>query len=183
MLSITIPENEIFNEKTNQFIQIPETTLQLEHSLVSISKWERKWHKAFLKDEPQKTNEEMIDYIRCMTLTQHVSPLVYLGMTGQNIKDVRDYINNPMTAVCFPDDDDKNKNPLHKDVVTNELVYYWMIKLGIPVEFQKWHLNALLSLIKVCNMKDAPQKKLSQHEAAQRQRALKAANRAKRGKH
>nr|DAG59420.1 MAG TPA: hypothetical protein [Caudoviricetes sp.] len=179
MLTIVIPTMELFIEQTSEFISIPQTTLRLEHSLISISKWERKWHKAYLKKE-QKSYEENIDYIRCMTITQNVNPSVYYALTTDNLISINKYINDPMTAVWFPKEDATPNT--EADVLTNEVIYYTMIKLGIPMEFEKIHLNALLALIKVFEIKDAPKKKLSQAEINQRHRAIKKANRAKRRK-
>lgn len=176
MLKITIPESEFFDSEKNEFIKRKGATIQLEHSLVSLSKWESKWHKPFLdeKNKGTKTQEEIIDYVRCMTITQNVDPEVYYGLTSENLKAIDDYINDPMTATWFSDEHDKRKQ---QSVVTSELIYYWMISLNIPVEFQKWHLNRLLTLIKVCNEKNKPEKKMSKQALMSRNRALNAARR------
>ena len=155
MLHIYVPPREGFNSKTNEFTQFKGQHLQLEHSLVSLSKWESKWCKPFLKDN-NKTNEEIIDYIRCMTITQNVDPETYIFLTPQNIKDINEYIEAPMTATTFYGHDQHGGR---RETVTSELIYYWMIALNIPVEFQKWHLNRLLTLIRVCNIKNTPPNK------------------------
>lgn len=178
MLRITIPACEYFNEETSEFIEMKEQMLQLEHSLVSLSKWESKWHKPFL-DDKEKSLEETIDYIRCMTLTQNVDPLVYSRLTPKNIKEINDYLSNPMTATTFGEDKSKSTN---REIITSELVYYWMIALNIPFECQKWHLNRLLTLIRVCNVKNQPEKKLSQNELLRRNAALNAERRKQFGK-
>jgi len=170
MLQITIPKTEQFNEKTEEFIYSKEQSLQLEHSLVSISKWEAKWHKPFL-DSKTKSNEETIDYIRCMTLTQNVDQDSYNHLDSKSIKQITEYINDSMTATWFSEDKNAKKGT-NREVVTSELIYYWMIELNIPVEFQKWHLNRLITLIKVCNVKKSPPKKMSKREIANRNRAL-----------
>ena len=178
MLRITVPaveESELWDEATETFVKNPgvkEQTLQLEHSLISISKWESKWCKPFIsKDE--KTDEETIDYIRCMTINQNVDPSVYDHLTTDNLKDIRDYINAPMTATTVREIKSNNS----KEIVTSELIYYWMISLQIPVEFDKWHLNRLMTLIKVFNVKNTPPKKMSRRELMSRNAALNAARR------
>ncbi|WP_288886913.1 hypothetical protein [uncultured Eubacterium sp.] len=174
MLQITIPGTEMFNEETNEFFTTKDTTLQLEHSLVSLSKWEAKWNTPFLGKE-KKTIEQTIDYIKCMTITQNVNPIVYLNLTDANITAINDYIDEPMTATTF-----SNLNtPPSREIVTSELIYYWMIALNIPMECQKWHLNRLLTLIRVCNVKNTPPKKMSRQEIMNRNAALNAARRKK----
>ena len=173
MLTITIPATEVFDEKTQKFYTIKGQTLQLEHSLVSLSKWESKWHKAFLGKEP-KTLEQTIDYIKCMTITQNVNPDIYNYLTQSNIDDINNYIDNPMTATTFYDNTNQRGS---KETVTSELIYYWMIALTIPMECQKWHLNRLLTLIRVCNLKNTPPKKMSKRDIANRYASLNAARR------
>lgn len=173
MLTITIPAREMYDEKTETFISSKAQTLQLEHSLVSLSKWESKWCKAFLSKE-EKTLEETIDYIKCMTITQNVDPNVYNALTNSNITDINNYIAAPMTATTFYE---VNQRGSKKETVTSELIYYWMISLNIPMECQKWHLNRLLTLIRVCNVKNEPPKKMGRSEAARRYASLNAARR------
>lgn len=174
MLVITIPAIEAFDDEKQEFVILAkEQTLQLEHSLVSLSKWESKWCKVFLsKDE--KTEEETIDYIKCMTITQNVNPDVYNRLTRSNIQDINKYIEAPMTATTFYNDNQKGRG---RETVTAELIYYWMIALNIPMECQKWHLNRLLTLIRVCNIKNTPPKKMSKKEIMNRNAALNAARR------
>ena len=178
MLHITIPAavSEDFNDETGEFIYTTiskEQTLQLEHSLVSLSKWESKWNKAFLSNK-EKTHEETIDYIRCMTLTQNVKPEVYDRLTEDNYREIKQYIEAPMTATYFSEEKSSKGS---KEVVTAELIYYWMIALNIPFECQKWHINRLLTLIRVCNIKNQPPKKRSKKEIMSRNAALNAARR------
>ena len=168
MLYITIPATEMFDESTQEFLKFKEQTLQLEHSLVSISKWESKWCKPFLSKSP-KTDEETLDYIRCMTISQNVSQETFNRLTSENISQIYNYINNPMTATTFYED---KKNKTNNETVTSELIYYWMIALNIPLECQKWHINRLLTLIRVCNIKNQPPKKMSRREILDRNRAL-----------
>ena len=173
MLQITIPAVELWDERTNEFTQAKEQTLQLEHSLVSLSKWESKWNKPFLTKK-DKTFDETIDYIKCMTLTQNVKQDVYSRLTSQNIAEINKYIEAPMTATTFSNE---KKGGINGEQVTAELIYYWMITLNIPFECQKWHLNRLITLIKVCNIKNQPPKKRSKREIMSRNSALNAARR------
>lgn len=167
MLKVLIPACEQYNELTNEFFTIPAQELVLEHSLVSISKWEMKWHKPFIDENP-KTQLESEDYIKCMTLTQNVDPRVYANIPADIYKQISDYIDNPATATKFS----KNNGPKSREIVTSELIYYWMVALNIPFECQKWHLNRLLTLIRVCNIKNAPAKKMSKSEIMAQNRAL-----------
>ena len=176
MLQITIPaRDDLWDEVNGVFVTSKEQKLSLEHSLVSLSKWESKWCKPFLSRE-EKFNEETIDYIRCMTLTQNVDPEVYNFLTDDNIRAVNSYIEAPMTATWFSD---TTGNKPNREQITAELVYYWMIALNIPFECQKWHLNRLLTLIRVCEIKNAPPKKMSRREILSKQAALNAVRRKK----
>ena len=175
MLRLEISEKEVFDDSRQIFIKIPAQTLHLEHSLISISKWESKWHIPYLSKDP-KTRQQALDYIRCMTITKNVDPSVYLHLTKENVEAVIAYINAPMTATTFSKDPNGKTN---KEIVTAELVYYWMISYNIPFECQKWHLNRLLTLIRVCGVKNAPPKKMSKGEIMRNNAALNAARRAK----
>lgn len=174
MLQITIPAAELWDERNLCFCYTKEQTLQLEHSLVSLSKWESKWCKAFLTKQ-EKTQEETIDYIKCMTLTKNVDPEVYYCLTQDNINQVNKYIEAPMTATFFSEN--KNGRGGSREIITAELIYYWMIALNIPFECQKWHLNRLLTLIRVCNVKNTPPKKRSRRDIMNQNAALNAARR------
>lgn len=172
MLKVTIPEGELWDERRAEFVMVKRTDLQLEHSLVSLSKWESKWHKPFLGAD--KTAEETLDYIRCMTLTQNVNPSVYQFMGESVMEQVSDYIADPMTATWFSGE---KKGTSSREVITSEVIYYWMIARGIPFECQKWHLNRLLTLIRVFDAKSDTTKKMSRKEVAQNNAALNAARR------
>lgn len=176
MLKITIPATQYYDEEKNEFIDFDEVTLSLEHSLVSLSKWESKWHKAFLGKE-SKTTEEIVDYIKCMTLTQNVSPETYNRLSSSNIEEIKQYIEDPHTATVIYEDPNAPKT--HKETITSELIYYWMVALNIPFECQKWHLNRLLMLVRVCELKNRPPKKMSQRQIMSRNAALNAARRNK----
>lgn len=174
MLQITIPSrDDLWDESKGEFVTSKEQKLVLEHSLVSLSKWESKWCKPFLSKQ-EKTTEETIDYIRCMTLTQNVNPEVYNFLTDDNIRNVNAYIEAPMTATWFSN---SNSGKQNREQITAELVYYWMIALNIPFECQKWHLNRLLTLIRVCEVKNLPPKKMSRREILNRNAALNAVRR------
>ena len=173
MLQINVPDREQWDEAKQEFVYFKGKTLQLEHYLISLSKWESKWCKSFfLKDE--KTHEETIDYIKCMTITRNVDPKVYDNLTRENIVEIFKYIEAPMTATTFSEDKNGKTN---RERVTSELIYYWMITLNIPFECQKWHLNRLLTLIRVCNIKNQPPKKMSKKQIMSRNSALNAARR------
>lgn len=164
----------MFDDNTQTFIEQKDCDITLEHSLLSISKWESKWKKPFLSSS--KTQEEVIDYIKCMTITKGVSSNIYYMLTEKNINDIQKYIEDPMTATTFS----KNNLTEHnRDIITSEIIYYWMISLNIPIEFEKWHINRLLTLIRICNIKNAPPKKMSAHDIMSRNSALNAARRKK----
>ena len=170
MLTIIIPETELYDEIRNEFKRVKEQKLVLEHSLVSLSKWESKWHKPFLGKDP-KTREETIDYIRCMTVNS-VDPIVYQCVSSKNIEEINKYIEDPMTATTI-----KNQKKGKQEIITAEIIYYWMVALQIPFECQKWHLNKLLTLINVVNIKNKPPKKMSKKDVMSRNASLNAARR------
>lgn len=174
MLKVVVPAKELF-DGNDGFIYVKEQTLQLEHSLVSLSKWESKWKKPFLSPKP-KTQEEFRDYVRCMTITQNVDPMVYTALTPKVIKTVADYIDDTMTATTISKIQPKTGS---REVITAEIIYYWMICYNIPFECQKWHLNRLLTLISVCEVKNQKPKKMSTSEILAQNRALNAARRKK----
>ena len=174
MLNITIPAIDGWDDDKQEFVDIkPSRTLSLEHSLISLSKWESKWCKPFISTK-DKTQEEIIDYIKCMTLTQNVADDVYNRLSFENIKQINEYINAPMTATRFFNDKNVKTS---REQITSEIIYYWMITLNIPFECQKWHLNRLLTLIRVCNSENSQGKKMSQNEIYKRNRALNEARR------
>lgn len=175
MLQIKIPAIELWDEEKQMFINEAECILNLEHSLVSISKWEAKWHKVFLS-KSDKTEEETLDYIKCMTLSKNVDPEIYSRLSRENISQINDYINDSRTATYFSED---KKQGTSREPMTSELIYYWMVTLNIPFECQKWHLNRLITLIKVCDRKNSPPKKMGERKLMSRNAALNAARRKK----
>ena len=168
MLRLTIPSAELWDEKKQEFVYIKGQTLSLEHSLVSISKWEAKWETSFIAKKSLSL-EETIDYIKCMTLTQNVDPIVYTLLNDEHIEAVRRYIDAPMTATTFSKDPNSKPN---REIITSEIIYYWMIAFNIPVKFEKWHINRLLTLIRICDIKNSPPKKMSKKEIMSRNASL-----------
>lgn len=173
MHEVIIPSAEFYDPVKNIFIESKGGKFVIEHSLVSLSKWESKWHTPFLSDKP-KTMEQSIDYIRCMTITQNVDQNLYRQITQPVMDDINAYIEDPMTATWFNNKDDKKPG---KEVITAELIYYWMIAFNIPVDCQKWHLNRLLTLIRVCDIKSQPAKKMGRHATLNSYRSLNEARR------
>lgn len=180
MLTIIVPggDGEFWNEETEEFEYHPisdPVELHLEHSLLSVSAWESKWKKSFFtKDE--KTAEETIDYIRYMTLDEKIDPDVYMRLSRENVDEVVNYIEDPMTATTFAKQTKRSGN---KERVTAELIYYWMLTLNIPFECERWHINRLITLIEICNIKNTPQKKRSMKDIMRENTARNAARRKK----
>lgn len=169
MLTIYIPETELYDYAKEEFYCIRPQILKLEHSLVSMSKWEAEHEKPFLAHN-EMTESDMIDYIRCMTITQNVDPLAYSCLNDEIVNQVATYINKSMTATWFSESGKSSSKT--SEIVTSEVIYYWMTIFNIPMECQKWHLNRLLTLIKVCDEKSKPQKKMSKKEQRERYRAI-----------
>ena len=171
MLQIKVPLTiEEWDEVNEVFVEPKYQILQLEHSLVSISKWESKWCKPFLGQQ-DKTDEEVMDYIKCMTITQNVRPEVYDHLTSENVRQINEYIEAPMTATTFSS---RETRKFSREIITSEIIYEWMIALNIPFECQKWHINRLITLIKVRSIKSQPPRKRKGHETADYYAALNA---------
>lgn len=167
MLEIEIPTiSDLFDDERNEFIEIKGCKLLLEHSLISLRKWESKWHIPFLSDKDPKTNEMMSDYIRCMTISPtNVDPNLYHYIPSDKLETITKYIQDPMTATWFSTPPNGNgRKPFRKEIVTAEIIYYWMITLNIPAEYEKWHLNQLMTLIRVINAKNAKPSKMKKSD-------------------
>ena len=175
MLKIETPETELWDEYNQRFIVVKKQTLFLEHSLISLSRWESNWEKPFLKRNDKKTLVETIDYVRCMTINNNVDPNVYRVLTADNINAINAYVNAKKTATIVYEDKHRSTG----ETVTSELIYYWMVSLGIPFECQKWHLNRLLMLIRICNAENKPPKKRSKRDLYRHYAEVNAANRKK----
>lgn len=179
MLKMDIVGGELYDEVNEKFVTMKSTTISLEHSLIAISKWESKYHIPFL-EETEKTPEQIRYYIECMTITPNVDPNVYKFMPNWQVEEIMDYIRDPMTATWFGDDGKKSGKGVKNEIITSELIYYWMVTLQIPAEYEKWHINRLLTLIQVCNVKNASnEKKMGKNEIARNYDAINAARRAK----
>lgn len=178
MLILKIPEQEYYNNATGEFVNCRACTLKLEHSLVSISKWESKWKKPFLT-EKELTAAEFTDYIRCMTINQDVPDEVFSLLGYDNVKKIEEYIMDPATATTIVDRR-KGNGRRNAETPTSELIYYWMVSNGIPFECEKWRLNRLLTLIKICNAKGTPQQ-MSRNEVLAMNSALNKQRRAAMG--
>lgn len=174
MLTIVVPGQELFNNKTQKFIKTEDVKLRMEHSLVAISKWESKWHKPFLTSTG-RSGEEVTDYFRMMCIEEDVDSSVLDRMTEENIRQIQDHIENSMTATTFSNLPD---SPGRREIVTAEIVYYWMISMQIPLDRENWHFGKLIALIKTINAKNAPKKKMNTKDALAQQRELNAQRRA-----
>ena len=180
MLTLTLPEEESFDEVKNEFYYYPKVTIKLEHSLLSLSKWEQIYKKPFLT-EAEKTPEETINYIRCMIIGPEANdPIVVRRIKSSNkvMQRIQKYIEDPMCATTIQDD---GKGKGRREIITAEIIYYDMIALQIPLELEKWHLNRLLTLIRVCSIKNEPSKKskMSMNDVYARQDAINQANKAR----
>ena len=177
MLKIHIPEREIWNTKEEIFETCKGYDVILEHSLISISKWEAKWHKAYLGPQ-EKTKEEILDYIRCMIVTPNLSKQALSEIQ----KEITSYMQNPMTATVFNDNFDNKPQAPSKDTMTSEYIYFLLSSYRIPFhDVEKWHLNRLMTLIRICSIKNEPTKKANPKHLAKSRASLNAARRARTG--
>jgi hypothetical protein len=174
MLKLTILGTEYFNEETSTFETVDDIDLELEHSLVSLSKWESKFKKPFLSNE-KKTSEEFFYYIEAMIISPIYSLDILFRLSEENIVKINDYIESTESATTFGSMPERKGRG---EVITSELIYYWMVAFTIPFECEYWHLNRLFALIRICNIKNSKPRRMSRHEIASRNRELNAIRRA-----
>lgn len=177
MLRLTIEGEEFFDESTNTFVEVESSVVDLEHSLLSLSKWESKFEKPFLSTT-DKTPRETLAYIECMVLTEGFNPLLIQTLSRENLQQVNEYINSTQSATTFglmPETKGKG------ETITAELIYYWMVAFNIPFDCEVWHLNRLFSLIRICNIKQGKPKRMSKHQIAQQYHELNAKRKAELG--
>ena len=176
-ITITVPKTELWDPIKEEFINIKEQTLVMEHSLLSVDKWESKWRKPYLSSD-DKSALEVIDYLRCMTITKNVDPNVYFAIPEKELRRINEYITNPMTATTF---NDRNERRGRREIITSEIIYWQMTQLNIPMEWEKRHLNKLLTLIRVAAIKSQAPKQMTKADIAKQNRALNAARRKRSG--
>lgn len=176
-LEITVEKDELWDTEKEEFIYVPGTTIHLEHSLHSVAKWESIIKRPYFDEKKPMTDDEFKEYLKCMTIEDHVSDEVYRGMTYSDYTAIRKYMDDAMTATWFKEDKTKPKGP--KQIITAEIIYYYMVELGIPFECEHWHLNRLLTLIRVCSEKQAIPKKMAKKDIFSQNASLNAARRAK----
>ena len=172
MLQLEIGALDLFEEETSTFYVLDPTTIQMEHSLLSISRWEAEWKKPFFAREAH-TEEQWISYFKYMTITRNVDPLVYTYLSEANRKAITDYISDPMTATSV-----NNGTSSSNSIVTSEVIYGWLVSLQIPFEVEKWHINRLTMLVQVVNASMSKGKKLPMSEVYSQQREINAMRRA-----
>lgn len=177
MLTITVPSQELWDEANEEFVNFEETTLELEHSLVAISKWESKYKKPFLETS-DKTREETLGYVEAMCLTPNTAPEVFHRLSNANLEAVQAYISDTMTATWF---NENNRTPKSREKITSELVYHWMTSLNIDWQAQDWHINRLLTLIRIFGVKNAKPEKMSRADQMARRREINERNKKRLG--
>lgn len=172
MLKLTIHGTEQFDEASNEFFTPADVNLELEHSLISLSKWEAIWEKPFLSAE-EKTTDETFSYIECMCLTPDVPPETFRRLRGDHLETINKYIEAKMSATWFTDAPAPKGRS--REVITAEIMYHWIVAFTLPLDVENWHLNRFFTLVKVCNEKNAPpdkKKKMSPQQIMERNRAL-----------
>lgn len=173
MLILAVPGREVYNEETNEFLQVPDAELHLEHSLLSVFRWEAIWKKPFLDRNKKKTTEELISYVECMCLDKKVNSAVFYNLGKEHWDAIAKYIDDEQTATWFS----KSSGASNRETLTAELIYYYMTAYNIPFECQKWHLSRLLVLLRICGIKNSPEKKMSTSNILSQNAKLNAARR------
>lgn len=168
MLKLIVGEEEFYNEVTEMFETTQGFELELEHSLISLSKWESKTKIPFLTKEA-KTEEQIRLYVEAMIITPDYPSDIVAMLSQENMNTINRYIESTESATTFGSmPETKGRG----ETITSELIYYWMVAFNIPFECERWHLNRLFSLIRICNIKNTKPKQMSKHELAARNRAL-----------
>lgn len=177
MLKIIVPSMDLFNEEDNTFTTVPETIIELEHSLLAMSKWESKFQVPFLGSSP-KTNQEMLEYVRLMIVTPNYPENILSRLTSENYDSIKEYIESSQSATTFSN---RSKAKGKPEIITSELIYYWMVAFTIPFECESWNLNRLFALIRICDIKNSKPKPMTQRELAERNRSINEQRKAKLG--
>lgn len=160
MLEIRVTLEEGFDEESSKFVAASSFTVRLEHSLSSVSKWESVWEEPFL-GKKEKTQKQTVSYIEMMILQDKLPPGVFQKLIAHHLEEIMNYVSADMTATKLHVDPNSSQS---RETITSELIYYWMISMNIPVQFEHWHLNRLITLIRVINLKNTPKKKMSAME-------------------
>lgn len=177
MLTIVVVGHELYDQETNEFKTLGDLSLQLEHSLVSLSKWESKFEKPFLSGKAHSA-EEILYYVECMILTKDYPENWFQRLTSTNMDAINAHIESKQSGTTFGQmPERKGRN----EVITSELIYYWMVAFNIPFECETWHLNRLFALIRICNLKNSKPQKMGKSEQARQYRELNAKRRSQLG--
>lgn len=170
MLELTVTLKEGYDESIGEFVELSGAVLQLEHSLVSLSKWESKWEKSFLDSKTEKTEEMLLDYIRCMILNEYEEETLQ-KLTREQVTQINEYINAKRTATWFNERPTDGRRAPRAKVITSDLIYYWMVAMTIPFECQTWHLNRLITLIRITEAENKPKERMGRKESMAQHRA------------
>lgn len=178
MLRLTLPSTDFWDPRKEEYVQIGGYEVDLEYSLFTIARWESKWKKPFITSLPKFTRKDEIEWYKAMCMTEGIPDEAWMVMTPKIRQDIYDYVTDPMSATTINHRGPKTPGG-PKTIMTAELVYYYMVTLGVPFECEHWHFNRLMKLVDVCFVKNSPPKKMGKQEAAQMYRELNARNRAK----
>jgi hypothetical protein len=175
MLLILVGEEEMFNDETQEFIQVEQFSLELEHSLASLSKWESKFEKPFLGNSPH-TKKETFEYLKMMVVTENVPSEIFERLSRDNLESINEYIDSKQSATIFNEMPNRKSS---REIITSELIYYWMVAFTIPFECEHWHLNRLFALIRICGIKNSKDQKMPKDKIARQYRDLNEQRKAK----
>lgn len=176
MLVLDVKVTEYYDDSQEVFVPVT-MPIAFEHSLLSLSKWESKYEKPFLSENHDKTEEEILDYLRMMAINPAVTDAHLANLSNKNITELQNYLGSKQTATWFSDRKKTQKAP--PETPTAELIYYWMFSYQIPIECESWHINRLLTLIRVFGEKNQEPEKMSKSEMLARNRKLNAQRKAK----